>query len=60
MLQASYGVENPMYAVTQLAQTAMRSELGRLSLDHTFLERNALNKAIVEVRFSTIDGLQSQ
>ncbi|CDJ69579.1 SPFH domain / Band 7 family domain-containing protein, putative [Eimeria necatrix] len=46
--RASYGVENPMFAVTQLAQTTMRSELGKLSLDETFLERNSLNKNIVE------------
>jgi hypothetical protein len=37
--KASYGVEDPEYAVTQLAQTTMRSELGRLSLDEA---RNAL------------------
>ena len=42
-------MENPIFAVTQLAQTTMRSELGKLTLDNTFLERNALNKAIVEV-----------
>ncbi|OEH78611.1 spfh domain band 7 family protein [Cyclospora cayetanensis] len=46
--KASYGVENPIFAVTQLAQTTMRSELGKLTLDNTFLERDALNKAIVE------------
>lgn len=34
--QASYGVEDPEYAVTQLAQTTMRSELGKLSLDRVF------------------------
>lgn len=34
--QASYGVEDPEYAVTQLAQTTMRSELGKLSLDKVF------------------------
>lgn len=36
VLQASYGVEDPEYAVTQLAQTTMRSELGKLSLDRVF------------------------
>ncbi|NXJ33079.1 STML2 protein, partial [Ciconia maguari] len=35
-LRASYGVEDPEYAVTQLAQTTMRSELGKLSLDRVF------------------------
>nr|PVC54158.1 DNA-directed RNA polymerase [Theileria orientalis] len=44
---ASYGVEDPIFAVTQLAQTTMRSELGKLSLDSTFLERDNLNNLIV-------------
>ncbi|KAJ7965209.1 stomatin-like protein 2, mitochondrial [Quillaja saponaria] len=45
---ASYGVENPIYAVIQLAQTTMRSELGKITLDKTFEERDALNEKIVE------------
>ncbi|AFB21261.1 SPFH domain-containing protein [Rickettsia canadensis] len=44
---ASYGVNNPYYAITQLAQTTMRSEIGKLPLDRTFEEREALNIAIV-------------
>ncbi|RYR34149.1 hypothetical protein Ahy_A10g048879 isoform D [Arachis hypogaea] len=44
---ASYGVENPIYAVIQLAQTTMRSELGKITLDKTFEERDTLNKKIV-------------
>ncbi|OQS03308.1 stomatin [Thraustotheca clavata] len=44
---ASYGVEDPLYAVTQLAQTTMRSELGKITLDKTFEERESLNKNIV-------------
>lgn len=36
---ASYGVENALYAATQLAQTTMRSELGKISLDSVFAER---------------------
>jgi regulator of protease activity HflC (stomatin/prohibitin superfamily) len=44
---ASYGVDNPYYAITQLAQTNMRSEIGKLKLDRTFEEREALNHAIV-------------
>lgn len=39
-VKASYGVENAMYAVTQLAQTTMRSELGKISLDKTFEVRS--------------------
>ncbi|XP_075216886.1 stomatin like 2 isoform X2 [Lycorma delicatula] len=45
---ASYGVEDPEFAITQLAQTTMRSELGRISLDKVFFERESLNVAIVE------------
>lgn len=45
--QASYGVNNPIYAVSQLAQTTMRSEIGKLSLDQCFEEREQLNANIV-------------
>lgn len=44
-------MDNPLYAVTQLAQTTMRSELGKLTLDETFLERESLNVAITKVLF---------
>jgi len=44
---ASYGVSDPYYAILQLAQTTMRSEIGKLSLDKTFEERETLNHAIV-------------
>ncbi|XP_035224734.1 stomatin-like protein 2, mitochondrial [Stegodyphus dumicola] len=46
--KASYGVEDPEFAVTQLAQTTMRSELGKISLDSVFRERESLNIAIVD------------
>ena len=42
-VDASYGVENPYYAVTQLAQTSMRSALGKLSMENTFEARELLN-----------------
>lgn len=45
---ASYGVEDPEFAITQLAQTTMRSELGKMSLDKVFRERESLNYSIVE------------
>lgn len=45
--QASYGVSDPVYAVTQLAQTTMRSEIGKLALDESFEEREHLNANIV-------------
>ncbi len=46
-VDASYGIENPYYAVTQLAQTSMRSAIGKLSMDTTFEERDFLNTQIV-------------
>lgn len=45
--KASYGVDNYAYAVTQLAQTTMRSEIGKIDLDKTFEERDSLNVNIV-------------
>ena len=45
--KATYGVDNYVFAVTQLAQTTMRSELGQMELDRTFEERNQLNTNIV-------------
>lgn len=46
--KSSYGVEDPEFAITQLAQTTMRSELGKIHLDSVFRERENLNMAIVE------------
>lgn len=46
-VKASYGIENYMYASTQLSQTTMRSEIGKLELDRTFEEREAINHAII-------------
>lgn len=45
--KASYGIGNPIEAMQQLAQTTMRSELGKLKLDDTFRGREELNHAIV-------------
>jgi regulator of protease activity HflC (stomatin/prohibitin superfamily) len=45
--KATYGVDNYIFAVTQLAQTTMRSELGKMELDKTFEERDHLNTNIV-------------
>ena len=45
--KGSYGVDNYVYAVTQLAQTTMRSEIGKIDLDKTFEERESLNTNIV-------------
>ncbi len=45
--QASYGVSEPYFALTQLAQTTMRSEIGKMDMDKTFEERDTLNVNIV-------------
>jgi len=44
---ASYGINNYKFAATQLAQTTMRSVIGRLELDKTFEERDTINHTIV-------------
>lgn len=46
--KASYGVEDADYAISQLAQTTMRSEIGQLTLDHVLKERAALNTNITQ------------
>ncbi|MDF7798366.1 paraslipin [Pontiellaceae bacterium B1224] len=45
---ASYGIGNYSFASTQLAQTTMRSVIGKLDLDKTFEERDSINGAIVQ------------
>jgi regulator of protease activity HflC (stomatin/prohibitin superfamily) len=47
-VKASYGIENFLFASTQLSQTTMRSEIGKLELDKTFEERDAINAAIIQ------------
>ncbi len=47
-MRASYGINNYQYASTQLAQTTMRSVIGKLELDRTFEERETINSAIVD------------
>ncbi len=46
--KASYGINNYMFATTQIAQTTMRSVIGKLHLDETFEERELINAKIVE------------
>ena len=46
--KAAYGIDDYMFATTQLAQTTMRSEMGKLDLDRSFEERTTINSAIVE------------
>src|SRR6202035_222608 len=45
--RASYGISNYMFALTQLAQTALRSEVGKIELDRTFEERTHINEMVV-------------
>ncbi len=45
---ASYGIDNYRYATIQLAQTTMRSVIGRLELDKTFEERDQINAQVVK------------
>jgi regulator of protease activity HflC (stomatin/prohibitin superfamily) len=46
--KASYGIDNYRFASIQIAQTTMRSVIGRLELDKTFEERETINVSIVE------------
>ena len=46
--RASYGIDNYNFASTQIAQTTMRSVIGKMQLDKTFEERDTINIAIVE------------
>jgi regulator of protease activity HflC (stomatin/prohibitin superfamily) len=45
--RASYGVSNYLFAITQLAQTTLRSEIGKIELDRTFEERTHVNVQLV-------------
>src|SRR5437879_10115428 len=45
--RASYGVTDYLFAITQLAQTALRSEIGKIDLDKTFESRTQINLEVV-------------
>jgi len=45
--RASYGISNFEFAITQLAQTTLRSEIGKIELDRTFEERGKINTNVV-------------
>jgi regulator of protease activity HflC (stomatin/prohibitin superfamily) len=45
--RASYGISDYLFAITQLAQTMLRSEIGKIDLDRTFEERTNINMSIV-------------
>ena len=44
---ASYGIQDYMFATSQLAQTTLRSEIGKIELDRTFEERETINSQVV-------------
>lgn len=46
--RASYGVADYSFAISQLAQTTLRSEVGKIDLDRTFEERTQINVAVVQ------------
>jgi regulator of protease activity HflC (stomatin/prohibitin superfamily) len=46
-VRASYGVDNYLFAARQLAQTTLRSEIGKMDLDRTFEERDSINANII-------------
>ena len=46
---ASYGASDPIGAITQLAQTTLRSEIGKMELDRTFESRDEINRQVVSV-----------
>ena len=46
-MRASYGSSNYIVAITQLAQTTLRSVIGKMELDKTFEERTSINTAVV-------------
>ncbi len=45
--RASYGIADYVFAISQLAQTTLRSEIGKIELDRTFEERTNINTAVV-------------
>ncbi len=45
--RASYGISNYVFAISQLAQTMLRSEVGKIDLDRTFEERTTINQQVV-------------
>lgn len=47
-VRASYGINDYLFASSQLAQTTMRSVIGKLDLDNTFVERDTINATIVD------------
>lgn len=47
-MKASYNVEDFILAITNLGQTTIRSEIGKMTMDETFYKRQAINESVVE------------
>src|SRR6058998_3537917 len=57
--RASYGVTDYLFAITQLAQTALRSEIGKIDLDKTFESRTQINLEVVnDLDQATAEGIR--
>jgi hypothetical protein len=56
-VKASYGIMDFLYAASQLAQTTMRSEIGKLELDRTFEERENINAVIIPQNLADVAGI---
>ena len=54
-VKAAYGIHNFRFATTQIAMTTMRSEIGKIELDRTFVERESINANVVEAVDSASD-----
>lgn len=53
---ASYRIDHPVFAASQLAQTTMRVEIGKITLDQVFAERERLNENIVRAIAKVCEG----
>ncbi|RDJ93542.1 paraslipin, partial [Lacticaseibacillus rhamnosus] len=56
--RASYGINNYVFAITQLCQTTLRSEVGKIDLDKTFEERAQINLAVVSEVDKASEGVE--
>ena len=54
--RASYGIANYEFAISQLAQTTLRSQIGKIELDRTFEERATINANVVSELDSTLSN----
>jgi regulator of protease activity HflC (stomatin/prohibitin superfamily) len=59
-MRASYGASNYVVAITQLAQTLLRSVIGKMELDKTFEERDAINASVVSALIAASEGRKQE